>query len=76
MAVPYVQPDEDGQEAAQGQQLEQLMLALYMALQQVLRSRSARHRNREFTAFLRLVHYQLLYFLDSLEDFIFYDYPL
>ncbi|KAK2582328.1 hypothetical protein KPH14_004665 [Odynerus spinipes] len=45
MAVPFVMPAEERQEA-QGQQLEQLMLALYMALQQVLRSRSARHSSR------------------------------
>lgn len=43
MAIPFVPENE---QEAQGQQLEQLMLALYMALQQVLRSRSARYSSR------------------------------
>ena len=49
MARPFALPSEDEAEA-QEQQLEQLMLDLYAALQQVLRSRSAQHasRNREY----------------------------
>lgn len=56
MAIPFVLPSNDEAEA-QGQQLEQLMLDLYAALQQVLRSRNAQHpsRNREFNGFLTLV---------------------
>ncbi|XP_076676746.1 uncharacterized protein LOC143373402 isoform X1 [Andrena cerasifolii] len=40
MAIPFALPSEDESEI-QGQQLEQLMLDLYAALQQVLRSRNA-----------------------------------
>lgn len=49
MAIPFHLPSEDEAET-QSQQLEQLMLDLYAALQQVLRSRSAQHpsRNREY----------------------------
>ncbi|XP_057323527.1 uncharacterized protein LOC130666499 [Microplitis mediator] len=45
MAIPFNLPSEDEAEA-QSQQLEQLMLDLYAALQQVLRSRSAQHPSR------------------------------
>ncbi|KAK0169029.1 hypothetical protein PV327_002778 [Microctonus hyperodae] len=45
MAIPFALPSEDEAEA-QSQQLEQLMLDLYAALQQVLRSRSAQHPSR------------------------------
>ncbi|XP_035720824.1 uncharacterized protein LOC118441041 isoform X1 [Vespa mandarinia] len=44
MAIPFVQPTEEDQELS-NQQL-QIMMALYMALQQVLRSRSFRHSSR------------------------------
>ncbi|KAK0075773.1 hypothetical protein PV325_006397 [Microctonus aethiopoides] len=49
MAIPFALPSEDEAEA-QSQQLEQLMLDLYAALQQVLRSRSAQHPSRNHTA--------------------------
>lgn len=55
MAIPFALPSDDEAET-QTQQLEQLMLDLYAALQQVLRSRTAQHpssRNREFNEFLR-----------------------
>ncbi|XP_017884183.1 uncharacterized protein LOC108627444 [Ceratina calcarata] len=42
MAIPFALPTEDDAEA-QGQQLEQLMLDLYAALQQVLRTRTSQH---------------------------------
>ncbi|XP_033214430.1 uncharacterized protein LOC117171327 [Belonocnema kinseyi] len=45
MAIPFALPSEDEAEA-QGQQLEQLMLDLYAALQQVLRNRSLQHPSR------------------------------
>ncbi|CAK9819134.1 hypothetical protein ANTPLA_LOCUS10084 [Anthophora plagiata] len=45
MAIPFALPSDDEAEA-QGQQLEQLMLDLYAALQQVLRSRTAQHPSR------------------------------
>ncbi|XP_011302212.1 uncharacterized protein [Fopius arisanus] len=45
MAIPFALPSEDEAET-QGQQLEQLMLDLYAALQQVLRSRSVQHPSR------------------------------
>ncbi|XP_015609297.1 uncharacterized protein LOC107274563 [Cephus cinctus] len=45
MARPFTLPSEDEAEE-QGQQLEQLMLDLYAALQQVLRSRRAEHPSR------------------------------
>ncbi|XP_033321541.2 uncharacterized protein LOC117217809 [Megalopta genalis] len=45
MAIPFSLPSDDDAEA-QGQQLEQLMLDLYAALQQVLRSRTAQHPSR------------------------------
>ncbi|CAD6201355.1 GSCOCG00000158001-RA-CDS [Cotesia congregata] len=45
MAIPFNLPSEDEADA-QSQQLEQLMLDLYAALQQVLRSRSAQHPSR------------------------------
>ncbi|XP_012277082.1 uncharacterized protein LOC105697922 [Orussus abietinus] len=45
MAIPFALPSEDEAEA-QGQQLEQLMLDLYAALQQVLRIRNAQHPSR------------------------------
>lgn len=62
MAIPFVQPTEEDQELS-NQQL-QIMMALYMALQQVLRSRSFRHssRNREFYAFQRLIQYWRIYY--------------
>ncbi|XP_043674670.1 uncharacterized protein LOC122632196 isoform X3 [Vespula pensylvanica] len=44
MAIPFMQPTEEDQELS-NQQL-QIMMALYMALQQVLRSRSFRHSSR------------------------------
>ncbi|XP_034171762.1 uncharacterized protein LOC117600435 isoform X1 [Osmia lignaria lignaria] len=45
MAIPFALPSDDEAEA-QGQQLEQLMLDLYAALQQVLRSRTVQHPSR------------------------------
>lgn len=57
MAIPFALPSEDESEI-QGQQLEQLMLDLYAALQQVLRSRNAQQhpsRNRELYDFLWLL---------------------
>ncbi|KAH0540687.1 uncharacterized protein LOC123258793 [Cotesia glomerata] len=45
MAIPFNLPSEDEADA-QSQQLEQLMLDLYAALQQVLRSRSAQYPSR------------------------------
>lgn len=45
MAIPFALPSEDEADT-QGQQLEQLMLDLYGALQQVLRSRSFQHPSR------------------------------
>lgn len=57
MAIPFALPSEDEAEA-QSQQLEQLMLDLYAALQQVLRSRSAQHpsRNREYITINFVIH--------------------
>ncbi|KAK1131560.1 hypothetical protein K0M31_017846 [Melipona bicolor] len=45
MAIPFVMPSDDDA-GEQGQRLEQLMLDLYAALQQVLRSRAAQHASR------------------------------
>ncbi|KAK9303556.1 hypothetical protein QLX08_004782 [Tetragonisca angustula] len=45
MAIPFVMPSDD-EAGDQGQRLEQLMLDLYAALQQVLRSRAAQHASR------------------------------
>ncbi|XP_043600432.1 uncharacterized protein LOC122575485 isoform X1 [Bombus pyrosoma] len=45
MAIPFLLPSEDEAEV-QGQELEQLMLALYAALQQVLRNRNDQHPSR------------------------------
>lgn len=53
MAIPFALPsDEDAEDQSQ-QQLEQLMLDLYAALQQVLRARNSQHpsRNREYYFF-------------------------
>ena len=65
MAIPFVMPSEDEAGDQQGQRLEQLMLELYTALQQVLRSRAAQHasRNRESHSFLNLVGTYLEIFL-------------
>ena len=54
MAIPFALPSEEEPED-QTQQLEQLMLDLYAALQQVLRARNAQHpsRNREYSTLLR-----------------------
>lgn len=56
MAIPFLLPSDDEAEV-QGQELEQLMLALYAALQQVLRNRNDQHpsRNRELNDLLKLV---------------------
>ncbi|CAD1479306.1 unnamed protein product [Heterotrigona itama] len=64
MAIPFVMPSDD-EAGDQGQRLEQLMLDLYAALQQVLRSRAAQHasRNRESNGFLNLVGTYLEIFL-------------
>jgi hypothetical protein len=50
MAIPFALPSDEEAED-QSQQLEQLMLDLYAALQQVLRARNAQHpsRNREYS---------------------------
>ncbi|XP_033352242.1 uncharacterized protein LOC117234805 [Bombus vosnesenskii] len=45
MAIPFILPSDDEAEV-QGQDLEQLMLALYAALQQVLRNRNDQHPSR------------------------------
>lgn len=52
MAIPFALPSEDEAET-QSQQLEQLMLDLYTALQQVLRTRNSQHpsRNRKYIYF-------------------------
>lgn len=54
MAIPFALPSEDETET-QGQQLEQLMLDLYGALQQVLRSRSFQHPSRNRKSYFKFL---------------------
>uniref|UniRef100_A0A6V7JYD0 Uncharacterized protein n=1 Tax=Bracon brevicornis TaxID=1563983 RepID=A0A6V7JYD0_9HYME len=63
MAIPFALPTEDENEI-QSQQLEQLMLELYAALQQVLRTRNSQHpsRNREYFTVLVQIMMVLLSF--------------
>lgn len=53
MAIPFALPSDEEAEDQSQQQLEQLMLDLYAALQQVLRARNAQHppRNRKYRLF-------------------------
>ena len=52
MAIPFALPSDEEPDDERQQQLEQLMLDLYAALQQVLRVRNAQHQSRNRKYFL------------------------